>query len=84
MFLSPRTDATAFANPWQVPVWSAAIFGAVSAVFVSLLKRESAVLLRHDKLHVFAVHAGGGLVGMCLTGVLAEYVDLRPNQMLGY
>ena len=43
-------------------------------IFVGFLKKESNALLRHDKLHVFAVHAGAGLVGMCLTGLLAEYV----------
>ncbi|KAK1750123.1 Rh-like protein/ammonium transporter [Echria macrotheca] len=59
-----------------VPVWSAAIFGAVAATFVGLIKRESNVLLRHDKLHVFAIHAGAGLVGMCLTGLFADSVTI--------
>jgi ammonium transporter, Amt family len=61
-------------------VWSAAIFGGVSAIFVMLLKKESSSLLRHDKLQVFAVHAGGGLAGMCLTGVLAEYVGIADHE----
>ncbi|KAK0656939.1 ammonium transporter AmtB-like domain-containing protein [Cercophora newfieldiana] len=55
-----------------VPVWSAAIFGAVAALVVGFVKKESAAVLRHDKLHVFAVHAGAGLVGMCLTGLFAD------------
>jgi hypothetical protein len=46
----------------------------VAAIVVGFVKKESAALLRHDKLHVFAVHAGAGAVGMCLTGLLAEYV----------
>ncbi|KAK0741430.1 ammonium transporter AmtB-like domain-containing protein [Schizothecium vesticola] len=59
-----------------VPVWSAVVFGIVAAIFVGLVKKESAALLRHDKLHVFAVHAGAGLVGMCLTGVFADSVTI--------
>ncbi|KAK3377268.1 hypothetical protein B0T24DRAFT_666036 [Lasiosphaeria ovina] len=59
-----------------VPVWSAPIFGLVAAVFVMFVKKDSKILLTHDKLYVFAVHAGAGFVGMCLTGVLADSVTI--------
>jgi len=55
-----------------VPVWSAAIFGATSAIFVHLLKKEASIFLKEDPLQVFAVHTGGGIVGMLLTGLLAS------------
>ncbi|KAK0612243.1 ammonium transporter AmtB-like domain-containing protein [Immersiella caudata] len=60
-----------------VPVWSAPIFGAAAAIFVPIFKKESEALLKHDKLHVFAVHTGAGLVGMCLTGLLADPVTVH-------
>ncbi|KAK0630210.1 ammonium transporter AmtB-like domain-containing protein [Bombardia bombarda] len=59
-----------------VPVWSAPIFGIVSAILVNLLKNETRIYLRHDPLQVFAVHAGGGLVGMGLTAFFADPVTI--------
>ncbi|KAK3984530.1 putative ammonium transporter [Cladorrhinum sp. PSN332] len=55
-----------------VPVWSAPIFGMVGALCVNFLKKETELLLRHDPLQIFAVHTGGGVVGMVLT---AFFVD---------
>ncbi|KAK3329258.1 ammonium transporter AmtB-like domain-containing protein [Apodospora peruviana] len=59
-----------------VPVWSAVIFGVVSALFVNFLKGETEIFLRNDPLQVFAVHTGGGFVGMALTGLLADPVTI--------
>jgi Amt family ammonium transporter len=62
------------ANFSQVPVWSAVIFGATSALFVLWLKKEASIFLKEDPLQVFAVHTGGGFIGMLLTGLLARFV----------
>jgi Amt family ammonium transporter len=43
---------------------------------VFFLKNEAGILLKDDPLQVFAVHAGGGVVGMVLTGLLARYIKL--------
>ncbi|KAH8755208.1 ammonium transporter AmtB-like domain-containing protein [Hyaloscypha sp. PMI_1271] len=55
-----------------VPVWSSPIFGLVSCIFVNFLKRPARVVLRDDILDVFPIHAGGGWIGMLLTGCFAE------------
>ncbi|KAK3693468.1 ammonium transporter AmtB-like domain-containing protein [Podospora appendiculata] len=55
-----------------VPIWTAVIFGVVAAIAVNLLKKETEIFLRNDPLQIFAVHAGGGLVGMILTGIFAD------------
>lgn len=61
----------------QVPAWSAAVFGLVSALVVLIpLKGLASVFLRNDPLLVFPVHAGGGLVGMALTAFFVEYVQV--------
>ncbi|KAK3393869.1 ammonium transporter AmtB-like domain-containing protein [Podospora didyma] len=59
-----------------VPIWSAAIFGIVGALAVNFLKKETELFLRHDPLQVFAVHAGGGAVGMILTALFADPVTI--------
>ncbi|KAK3366748.1 ammonium transporter AmtB-like domain-containing protein [Lasiosphaeria ovina] len=64
-----------------VPVWSAPVFGFVAALAVNLLKKETELFLRHDPLQIFAVHSGGGVVGMILTGIFAEYVHLPRIQI---
>ncbi|KAM7198215.1 Rh-like protein/ammonium transporter [Naviculisporaceae sp. PSN 640] len=52
---------------------SAAAFGIVSAfVVLALFKQLTAFVLRNDPLNIFAVHAGGGLVGMALTAFLVN------------
>jgi ammonia channel protein AmtB len=53
-------------------VWSSGIFGVVSAIVVFLLKRLTKGMLADEPLYVFAIHAGGGMVGMFLTGCFAE------------
>ena len=63
------------ASNLQVPVWSAAIFGVISSLVGYLLKEEALVFLKRDPLQIFAVHTGGGIVGMCLTGLFARYVQ---------
>lgn len=51
-------------------MWSSGIFGIVSTIVVFFLKMMRCL---HDKpLHVFTIHAGGGFVGMILTGAFAE------------
>ncbi|KAK3366406.1 ammonium transporter AmtB-like domain-containing protein [Podospora didyma] len=55
-----------------VPVWSAAIFGVVGAIGVNFLKQEAAFFLRNDPFHIFAMHSGGGVIGMVLTGIFAD------------
>ncbi|KAB5518033.1 ammonium transporter AmtB-like domain-containing protein, partial [Coniochaeta sp. 2T2.1] len=55
-----------------VPVWSAGVFGVVSAVAVFFFKWFTAKWLYDEPLYVFAIHAGGGMVGMILTGAFAE------------
>jgi Amt family ammonium transporter len=73
--------STSFTNLSQVPVWSAAIFGAISAVFVLWLKKETAMFLKEDPLQIFTVHTGGGFIGMLLTGLLARCVNLYPKKV---
>lgn len=68
----------------QVPVWSAVPIGIIAAVFVNILKKEAAVYLKHDKLHVFAVHAGGGCIGMLLTGIFADATTIGLDGHSGY
>ncbi|KAH7419434.1 ammonium transporter AmtB-like domain-containing protein [Cadophora sp. MPI-SDFR-AT-0126] len=80
-----------------VPVWSAAIFGVISSLVVYLLKEEALIFLKRDPLQIFAVHTGGGIVGMCLTGLFASeatigldghstipYPDRTRGERLGY
>ncbi|KAK4204547.1 putative ammonium transporter [Triangularia verruculosa] len=55
-----------------VPLWSAPVFGVVGALCVNFLKKETEIFLRHDPLQIFAVHAGGGGVGMILTGLFVD------------
>ncbi|KAE9371133.1 Rh-like protein/ammonium transporter [Stipitochalara longipes BDJ] len=55
-----------------VPVWSAGIFGVVSAIAVNLLKHYTKDMLKDEPLFVFTIHAGGGMVGMFLTGCFAD------------
>ncbi|KAK3389952.1 ammonium transporter AmtB-like domain-containing protein [Podospora didyma] len=59
-----------------VPVWSAVVFGVVGALGVNFLKKETEVFLRHDPLQIFAVHAGGGVIGMVLTGLFVDSVTV--------
>jgi len=62
------------------------VIGAFSSFFVHRLKAESDVFLRNDPLRIFAVHAGGGLVGMFFTGIFAEYgprLSIRGNRRRG-
>jgi Amt family ammonium transporter len=55
-----------------VPVWSSGIFGVVSTVVVFFFKLFTAKWLYDEPLYVFAIHAGGGMVGMILTGAFAD------------
>jgi len=55
-----------------VPIWSAAVFGIFSVLFVMILKKETSIFLKDDPLQIFAVHAGGGLAGMVMTGIFAK------------
>jgi Amt family ammonium transporter len=55
-------------------VWSSAVFGIVSTSVIYFFKRFTARFLYDHPLYVFAIHAGGGFVGMILTGAFAEYV----------
>ncbi|KAK4183140.1 putative ammonium transporter [Podospora australis] len=55
-----------------VPVWSAPIFGVVGSLCVNFLKKEAEIFLQHDPLQIFAVHAGGGVVGMVLTALFVD------------
>ncbi|KAM7182687.1 Rh-like protein/ammonium transporter [Rhypophila sp. PSN 637] len=57
-----------------VPPWSAVVFGAVSSIVVLILKPLANFFLRNDPLQVFAVHTGGGLVGMALTAFFVDPV----------
>ncbi|KAH8747820.1 ammonium transporter AmtB-like domain-containing protein [Hyaloscypha sp. PMI_1271] len=60
-----------------VPVWSAGIFGVVSAIAVNLLKQCTKGLLKDEPLFIFSIHAGGGMVGMFLTGCFADPAVVR-------
>jgi len=55
-----------------VPVWSSAIFGVVGAIVISLFKKLTNKFLGDAPLYVFAIHTGGGVVGMILTGAFAR------------
>ncbi|OIW34179.1 Rh-like protein/ammonium transporter [Coniochaeta ligniaria NRRL 30616] len=55
-----------------VPVWSSGIFGIVSTIVVFFFKWFTARWLYDEPLYVFAIHAGGGMVGMILTGAFAD------------
>jgi ammonia channel protein AmtB len=55
-----------------VPAWSSGIIGVLSVVAVFFLKKFTKEMLTDAPLYVFAIHAGGGWVGMFLTGVFAE------------
>jgi Amt family ammonium transporter len=44
----------------------------VSAIAINFLKLFTAGLLKDEPLFVFTIHAGGGMVGMFLTGCFAE------------
>jgi len=55
-----------------VPAWSSGIIGVLSVVAVFFLKQFTKEMLTDDPLYVFAIHAGGGWVGMLLTGVFAD------------
>ncbi|KAK1758089.1 Rh-like protein/ammonium transporter [Echria macrotheca] len=56
-----------------VPVWSAGCIGAISAIIIFGLKGTFLQhLMRGDPLFVFLIHAGGGFVGMVLTGCFAK------------
>jgi ammonia channel protein AmtB len=52
--------------------WTAGIFGVVSTIVVFFFKWFTAKWLYDEPLYVFAIHAGGGMVGMILTGAFAE------------
>jgi Amt family ammonium transporter len=62
------TDCLGF----KVPVWSSPVFGIVSCLSVTLFKWISGIFARDKPLYVFIIHAGGGLVGMFLTGAFAR------------
>jgi len=51
------------------------VFGVVAAFAVFFLKKMTGRLLADKPLYVFAIHTGGGTVGMILTGVFARYVN---------
>jgi ammonia channel protein AmtB len=53
-------------------VWSAGIFGVVAAITINLLKQFTTGMLKDEPLFIFTIHAGGGMVGMFLTGCFAE------------
>jgi len=55
-----------------VPVSFSAVFGVVSAATVLLLKTQTKDLLADKPLYIFAIHTGGGMVGMFLTGCFAS------------
>jgi len=55
-----------------VPVWSSGIIGPVSVIVVFILKMLSEKMLADEPLFIFAVHTGGGMVGMFLTGCFAS------------
>jgi ammonia channel protein AmtB len=65
----------------KVPVWSAPIIGILAALGVAFLKVLLSIMRENFKIHkrfdepmwVASIHAGGGLIGMFLTGVFAEY-----------
>ncbi|PMD63003.1 Rh-like protein/ammonium transporter [Hyaloscypha bicolor E] len=61
-----------------VPVWSAGIFGVVSAIAVNLLKRYTKGLLKDDPLFVFSIHAGGGMVVL----QLSDWTDIQQYQIV--
>jgi len=61
-------------NNKQVPVWSAVVFGLVSYICVWTLRKPALILLKNDPLQIFLLHAGAGVVGMCLTALFARYV----------
>ncbi|KAM7215154.1 Rh-like protein/ammonium transporter [Rhypophila decipiens] len=64
------TPAAGYVSPW-----SAAAIGPISAFIVLVpLKKLTAVFLRNDPLQIFAVHTGGGLVGMALTAFFVDPV----------
>ncbi|KAK4209663.1 Rh-like protein/ammonium transporter [Rhypophila decipiens] len=64
------TPAAGYVQPW-----SATVIGLVSAFVVLVpLKMLAAVWLKNDPLQIFAVHTGGGLVGMALTAFFVDPV----------
>jgi Ammonium Transporter Family len=62
----PQTDHL------KVPVWSATVFGVAAAFAGEVVKKVTDPFLKEDKLDVFAIHAGGGALGMFLTALFAE------------
>ncbi|PVH79157.1 Rh-like protein/ammonium transporter [Cadophora sp. DSE1049] len=67
-----------------VPVWSAVIFGVVSYICVWMLRRPALTILKNDPLQIFLLHAGAGVVGMCLTGLFARYQLVDCIAGIGY
>lgn len=59
-----------------VPVWSAGPIGVIASAVIAFLKSViSQRLMRNDPLFIFLIHAGGGFIGMFLTGCFArDYV----------
>jgi len=55
-----------------VPVWSSAVFGVLGAFVVTLFKWFTDKLIDDTPLYVFAIHCGGGAIGMILTGAFAR------------
>ncbi|KIW76466.1 hypothetical protein Z517_11212 [Fonsecaea pedrosoi CBS 271.37] len=55
-----------------VPVKYAPIFGVVGAILCKILRMVMYSVLPADKLAIFAVHAGGGIIGMLLTAFFAD------------
>ena len=57
----------------QVPIKYAPVFGVVGAVGCKGARMFFEVVLPADKRSIFAIHAGGGALGMLLTAFFAEY-----------
>lgn len=55
-----------------VPVWSSGIIGSIAAIVVFMLKLLAKKMLADEPLFIFSIHAGGGMVGMFLTGCFAS------------
>ncbi|OAL39684.1 hypothetical protein AYO20_01081 [Fonsecaea nubica] len=64
-----------------VPVKYAPVFGVVGAIVCKILRMIMYSVLPADKLAIFAVHAGGGIIGMLLT---AFFVDDETTGLDGY
>lgn len=79
LLLVPRRTMT---DVLQVPVKYAPVFGVVAAVWCKVLRMLfKARFLQADHLSIFAVHAGGGAMGMLLTAFFARYVGTNTARV---